>query len=142
MTIGLIIVMIILFFVPQSLFGFVLIIFDDKLPDFIDRTLFRPIVSILAWPICLAVLGLYFIHSNNFDMLLPKAFIIAISVLAVVHTIHMVFLGVGGVWTIILRIDKTTDIITQTISLSFTGIALLILTFSYFIGFFVLRRFF
>jgi len=142
MTFSLIASIVASFFIPASLFGIALYYLEDYLPFAIDRTLLRPIVSAIVWPIYLAILGIYFIYKNNLgESLIPKSVVIVLSIAATVHAIHMMYLKFDGLWSIVLRINKTSDAVTQLIALSLIGIALLILAIIYSIGFFVLKKF-
>ena len=142
MTIGLTIAVIALFFIPPSLFGIAFYMLEDRLFSGTNSIIFALTVVILVWPAYLATLGVYFIASNNFETILPKIVIIILSILATINAMHMMYLRAGGLRPADLVIDGNLNYVTLIIMLSAIGIALLILAATYFIGFFVVRRFF
>ena len=140
MTLNWMLAMIALFFIPLNLFGVMLYLFEDYLLS-INIAFIRPIITAVFWPVYFAALSIYIVQKSNLHIFVPRILMLILAIIVAIHTVHMMYLKIGNFWYIVLRIDKTTDTVSQMIAFLMAGISLLNLTLFYFLGSFILNRF-
>lgn len=79
--------LLVLFFVPSSILGWMM--YYSYSSNFIIHCLF----TILIWPIVFVRISIYFINKYNLKHIAFKGSIIVLSIVAVIHEMHMTFLG-------------------------------------------------